>query len=117
LLLFFAKPFRPDAQEKDSARGVEPPVSRELSGWRRIRWLILAVITAAIHGSIYWGPIPIETLRSSATGGEQYFVLFLPTIWSIFIFVCYPLQLEREVTWCSFIATFFWYASVGGVRT
>lgn len=108
LLSLFAKPFRPDA---------EPPISRGLSMRRYSLWPVLAIITAVIHGIIYWGPIPIESLRSGATGDEQYFVLLGPTVWSIFIYLCFRRRSERVVAWCSFVATFLWFASVGGVRT
>jgi hypothetical protein len=84
---------------------------------RRSRWHILAGITLAIHLSIYFSPIPIQELRSSASGAEQYLILLVPAIWSISIFLCYRQRSERVVAWCSLVATILWFTSVGGIRT
>jgi hypothetical protein len=96
---------------------VSPAISTELPSQKRSRWYILAAVTAAIHGSIYLAPIPVEVLRSSATGGEQYLILSIPAVWSVFIYLCFRQRSERVVTWISVVVTILWFTSVGSVRT
>jgi len=96
---------------------VSPAISPELPSQRRSRWHILAAVTVAIHAGIYFGPIPIVFLRSSATGAEQYCILLIPAVWSIFIYLCFRQRSERFVAWISLAATILWFASVGSVRS
>jgi len=96
---------------------VSPAISPELPSQRRSRWHILAAVTAAIHLSIYFAPIPVMVLRSSATGGEQYLLLLIPAVWSIFIYLCFRQRSERVVAWISLVATILWFTSVGSIRT
>jgi hypothetical protein len=96
---------------------VSPAISPELPSQRRSRWHTLAAAAVAIHASIYFAPFPIVFLRSSATGGEQYLILLIPAVWTIFIYLCFRQRSERVVAWISFVATFLWFASVGSVRS
>jgi hypothetical protein len=96
---------------------VSPAISQELPSQRRNRWHILAAVTLAIHVSIYFAPIPIVALRPGDPGIEQYLLLLVPAIWSIFIFLRYRHRSERVVAYCSLAATVLWFASVGSIRT
>jgi hypothetical protein len=94
-----------------------PTISPESPGLRRSRWHILAAITVSIHASILLSPMRIVALRSSDSGLDQYLVLLVPAVWSIFIFLRYRHPSERTVAYCSLAATVIWFASVGSIRT
>ena len=78
---------------------------------------MLAAITVSIHLSILLSPIQIVELRSGLLPIEQYLVLLVPAIWSIFIFLRYRNPGERVVAYCSLAATVLWFVSVGFIRS
>jgi|SRR5665213_329975 len=94
-----------------------PTISQESPSVRRSRWHILAAITAAIHGSIFLSSIPIVDLRPGDPAIEQYLVLLVPAVWSVFIFLRYRHPSERVVAYCSLTMTVLWFASVGSIRS
>ena len=84
---------------------------------RSRRWPYLAAITAAIHASIFFSPIPIVELRSGDPAYRQYLLLLVPAIWSIFIFLRYRHPSERNVAYVSLAVTVLEFLSVGNIRT
>ena len=102
---------------KITGANADGPRQRESRPQRRSHWHVLAAITVSIHLSILLSPIKIVDLRSGLLPIEQYLVLLVPLVWSIFIFLRYRNPRERVVSYCSLAATVLWFASVGSIRS
>src|SRR2546425_2804471 len=94
-----------------------PSISREPRPQRGSHWHVLAAITVSIHLSILLSPFQFVDLRSGLVPVQQYLVVSVPAVWSIFMFLRYRERRERIVAYCSLVVTVLWFLSVGFIRS